>query len=102
MSWSLTAGSPPYSTGCSIYGDSLYDIALLEFWSPRYPALEAIDVGRRFDEYNSERGVEIDDCDSRKLACLIHIGLDRVVYHAHTGDMSSLRWVSERMQALLD
>ena len=33
-----------FDWGCTLYGDFLYDVAWLTFWSPWYPGLDAIDV----------------------------------------------------------
>jgi len=87
--------------GCSVYGDFLYDVAWLDFWSPWYPALEAVGLRRRFRDHCAASRLQIANFDARIQTCLIHIGLEHLAYHAHTGSREDLRAIAERLEPLL-
>jgi len=90
-----------FDWGCSFYGDYLYDLAWLEFWSPWYPAIAATDVRRAARAHYSKIGLAVDDIDERVRCCMIHIGLDHLAYHAFTGQLDELVSVDARTRALL-
>lgn len=81
-----------FDWGCAAYGDPLYDVAWLRFWSPWHPAIPIDDIERAL-------GTSIDI--ARVDACLLHIGLDHLVYNAKIGDASALADVSRRLSELL-
>ena len=93
--------SAVFDWGCSFYGDFLYDVAWLEFWSPWFSELESIEILHRYRRHCDDIGLEIAHFESRLKACLIHIGLDHLAYNAHTGDMESLRGTAARLEPLL-
>jgi hygromycin-B 4-O-kinase len=68
--------------GNSLYGDSLYDVALLLFWSPWYPA---IDEGEVLAEMHSRFGADEAHLRERVLAYQVHVGLDHIGYNAFLG-----------------
>lgn len=90
-----------FDWGCSAYGDSLYDIAWLKFWSPWYPALEAIDIVAESKKHFDEIGVEVKDFDRRLRCCLIHIGLDHIGYNAFLGKHDDLETVNNMVADLI-
>lgn len=91
-----------FDWGCSFYGDFLYDIAWLEFWSPWYEALEAIGFRNQVLLHHADRGAEIPDVDARIRSCMIHIALDHQAYNAHTRNLDGLVAVTDRLLPLLD
>lgn len=91
-----------FDWGCSTYGDFVYDLAWLEFWSPWHPALQAIDIRAAAIEHFAATGVTIDGLDARLRCCMLHIGLDHQAYCAHTGDDAALIAITEQTTALLD
>jgi hygromycin-B 4-O-kinase len=91
-----------FDWGCSLYGDFLYDLAWLEFWSPWFDAMQGLELPARARAHFAERGVEVPDYAARLRACLLHIGLSHLAYHAFTGDRVELSRVEERTRPLLD
>lgn len=94
--------SPACSTGDSAYGDPLYDIAWLKFWSPWYPALEAMDIVAECMKHFDETGIEVKDFDRRLRCCLIHIGLDHMSYNAHLGREEDLEKINTIVAELIE
>ena len=90
-----------FDWGCSAYGDFLYDIAWLEFWSPWHPALAALDIVPRAMAHLATIGVEVEAADERMRCCLLHIGLDNVAYTAHTGAEDDLVAITRRTLDLI-
>ena len=85
----LVAGnqiSGVFDWGCSMYGDELYDIAWISFWSPWYPALEALDIVARFREHLTRTGRTVQQLDERLHAIALHIGLAHLAYNAFLAD----------------
>jgi hygromycin-B 4-O-kinase len=91
-----------FDWGCSSYGDFVYDLAWLEFWSPWHPALEAIDIRAAAIRHLASIDFTVDDLEARLRCCMLHIGLDHQAYCAHTGDETALIAVTDRTTALLD
>ena len=47
-------------------------------------------------------GLDVPELDFRLRSCMIHIGLEHLAYHAHTGDLNELSAVTERLRSVLD
>lgn len=90
-----------FDWGCSFYGDFLYDVAWLEFWSPWHPPLAAVDVRERARQHYAAIGLAVPELDARIRCCMLHIGLAHLAYNAHTGDHGALAATAERMAPLL-
>jgi hygromycin-B 4-O-kinase len=90
-----------FDWGCSIYGDFLYDLALMHFWSPYYPALAEVNLLARAKEHFAATGVEVPDLDARIRCCALHIGLIGLAYNAFTGDEVNLRLTADYMQPFM-
>jgi hygromycin-B 4-O-kinase len=90
-----------FDWGCSIYGDFLYDLALLHFWSPWFPALDALDLVRRSKLHLAALNVEVSEFDARFRCCALHIGLVHLGYNAFVGDEVNLRLTDERMRTFM-
>jgi len=99
----LAAGScitSVFDWGCAQYGDHLYDLATLDFWSAWYPELAAIDVRAAAVEHFAAIGLAVDAFEERLLACQLHVALDGIAYSAFVGD-PSLTWINDHLAALL-
>ncbi len=74
--------------GSSVYGDFLYDLAWLMFWSPWYPAWRSSDFRREAAAHYSSSGVSVPYLEERLRCYQIRVGLDGQAYSAIRG-----RWV---------
>lgn len=85
-----------FDWGCSLYGDQLFDLAWLEFWSPWHPNLDltSLRVGP-VDAAGS-------NIERRLLACLLYIGLGHIVYNAHLEDWPEVANVERRLAAVCE
>lgn len=89
-----------FDWGCALYGDHLYDLAGLDFWSTWYPDQAAVDVRGAAVDHFASVGLEVVDLEARLLACEIHIGLGGLAYSAFSGH-DSLGWIDDRLADLL-
>lgn len=89
-----------FDWGCSLYGDHLYDLAGLDFWSAWYPDLAAVDIRTAAVDHFESIGLDVTDLEARLLACEIHIGLGGLAYSAFI-DHDSLAWIDDRLAQLL-
>jgi hygromycin-B 4-O-kinase len=91
-----------FDWGCSFYGDFLYDVAWIEFWTPWHPAIAATDIRAEARSHYAAIGLDVADLDARLRCCLIHIGLDHQAYCAFTGRTEDLARVTERTLAYVE
>jgi hygromycin-B 4-O-kinase len=68
---------------CSFCGDLLYDIALLAYGAPWFPAMEGIDWEAEARDHFATVGLEIPELEERLLCCQIHVGLGAQQFNAH-------------------
>lgn len=71
--------------GSSKYGDFLYDIAHLIFWSPWFPAWSVIDFRREIERHYAEIGLEVPHVEERVRCYAVKIGLGGMSYSAWKG-----------------
>lgn len=90
-----------FDWGCSIYGDSLYDLAWFEFWSPWYPEMDLSLLRSELERRWREAGARPLNMAKRLTACHLHIGLDHLGYNAFTGDNVNLLATAKRMRELV-
>jgi hygromycin-B 4-O-kinase len=83
--------------GSSIYGDFLYDLAWLTFWSPWYPAWSRIDFAREAASYYRSIGLEVPHFDERLHCYELHIGMESQGWFAGQGDTANLERTATRM-----
>ena len=76
--------------GCAMYGDFLYDLAWLTFWSPWHPELRDIDLRSRALAHYDAIGLAVPDFERRMRCCELHIGLAAQAYNAFTGRWDEL------------
>jgi hygromycin-B 4-O-kinase len=91
-----------FDWGCSLYGDFVYELATIVFWSPWYPAIEQSDVASRALDHYGDMGLDVPNFDDRLRCCLMHIGLVHIAYNAYLGDFETLRKTEARMLQFLD
>ncbi|MGI9622143.1 MAG: phosphotransferase family protein [Acidimicrobiales bacterium] len=91
-----------FDWGESIYGDHLYDLAVLDFWSPWLPKAKPQIARSELDAIWERDGIEIENRQERFAACYLHIGLDHIAYNAHRNDWSAVAAVSARTTELTD
>lgn len=82
--------------GNSVYGDFLYDLAWISYWSSWYPAMKGIDWETIAETYYLSKGVLIPNFKERLLCYKIHIGLDAQSYNAFTERWDELTQNMER------
>ena len=90
-----------FDWGCALYGDHLYDLAWFEFWSPWYPELDIEYLRSELEHRWVDIDYELENKDSRLLACYLHIGLDHLAYNAHRENWTDLAATAKRMRILV-
>lgn len=90
-----------FDWGCSIYGDSLYDLAWFEFWSPWYPEMDLSLLRAELEQRWRDAGDPPANIAERLAACHLHIGLDHLGYNAFTGNETNLLGTAKRMRTLI-
>ncbi|HYH10759.1 MAG TPA: aminoglycoside phosphotransferase family protein [Thermomicrobiales bacterium] len=78
------------------YGDSLYDVAQLDFWDP-----EGGWIGRFCDHFHAQ-GRAMDSYDERILCYQLRTALDALRFFAKKGDEGAYRWTRDRLSVLDD
>jgi aminoglycoside phosphotransferase (APT) family kinase protein len=79
--------------GASIYGDFLYDAALLTFWWPHYEQWRSIDIDALVREHFA-RGVP--NFGERLRLCEMDIGLSHIPFQLVHRDASNAAWTARR------
>lgn len=79
----------------SMYGDFLFDVAWLNFWSRK------IDFVKSYKERYESRDVQISDCDERILCYMIYIGLRTLSFYAYSNQEEKYIKLKERINSLI-
>jgi hygromycin-B 4-O-kinase len=82
--------------GSAMYGDFLYDLAWITFWSAWYPAWRAIDFRTAAARHFEAVGLDVPRFEERLRACELHVGLSGQAYHAFRGFWDDLAWTAAR------
>jgi hygromycin-B 4-O-kinase len=82
--------------GCSLYGDFLYDVAWLAFWSPWYPAWQGVDFLSEAARHYAAIGLDVPRLEERLRCYQVHIGLDGQAYNAFKGRWPELEATARR------
>lgn len=90
-----------FDWGCGRWGEPLYELALLDFWSSWHPGLSTVGIRRSGLDHLAAAGEDLSDLDARWLACQLHIGLDHQAYTASVGDHANLVAITAQTTALL-
>lgn len=71
---------------CSLYGDSLYDIAWFIYYAPWYPQFKTIKLRERLINHFKSAAKNNTHIDERLSCYFIHIGLGSIAYNAFKQD----------------
>lgn len=71
---------------CSMYGDSLYDIAWFLYYAPWYPQFTSIGLEEKILTHFKQTATHTENIDKRLLCYYLHIGLGSIVYNAFKKD----------------
>jgi hygromycin-B 4-O-kinase len=82
--------------GSAMYGDPVYDLAWITFWSAWYPAWRDVDFLGAAARHYASIGLEVPGFDARHQACELYIGLTGQAYQAFRGFWSELEWTAAR------
>jgi hygromycin-B 4-O-kinase len=82
--------------GCAMYGDSLFDLAWFEFWSPWYTAWRGIDFRSEAARHYASLGLTVPRFEERLTSCQIHIGLAAQAYNAFKERWDALEETARR------
>jgi hygromycin-B 4-O-kinase len=91
-----------FDWGCSLYGDFVYELATIVFWSPWYEPIERTDMVSRALDHYADMGLDVPNFDARLRCCALHIGLVHIAYNAFLGDDETLALTETRMLTFLD
>jgi hygromycin-B 4-O-kinase len=82
--------------GCAMYGDFVYDVAWLSFWSRWYPQWQGIDFAAEASRHYAAIGLHVPDFNER-LACYeLHIALRHLAYWAFKGRWANLEILAQQ------
>lgn len=87
--------------GNSMYGDFLYDIALLIYYWSWFPKWKDIDIKQEVLRHYKEIGLEVPNIEKRLLCYQLHIGLDGLKYAAFTSNWDHLERKTEQTLRLI-
>ncbi len=79
----------------SMYGDFLYDIAWLSFWSANS------DIEQKYEDRSKEKGIILADFSERILCYKLYIGLSSLSFYAYSGQEEKYRKSKAKMELLL-
>jgi hygromycin-B 4-O-kinase len=88
--------------GCALYGDFLYDVAWLAFWSAWYPAWQGVDFGSEAARHYASIGLDVPDLRARLQCYEVHIGLGGQAYNAFKGRWPELAATARRTLEVAD
>jgi hygromycin-B 4-O-kinase len=83
--------------GASIYGDSLYDVALLTFWWPWYEGRwGGIDIRAEVERHYRRTGHAVASFAERLRCCELDIGVSAIAYQASREEWDNCAWTARR------
>jgi aminoglycoside phosphotransferase (APT) family kinase protein len=89
--------------GASIYGDFLYDSALLTFWWPWYAKRwGAIDIRAEIASHFRDTGLVIRHFAERMRLYELDIGISAIAFQAGRQEWDHARWTAGRTVALVE
>jgi hygromycin-B 4-O-kinase len=80
----------------AMYGDFLYDLARLTFYTPWYPEMQPVEISEMARAHYDSIGLDVPDFEERLRACQVHIGLDAQAYNAFTQRWDEVERAGER------
>lgn len=88
--------------GCGLWGDFLYDLAMIMAWQFYYPALAGIDFAGQAQQAFAARGVALPHFRQRLQCYQIHLLLDSLAYNAWKQDQTNLDITAGRLREIMD
>jgi hygromycin-B 4-O-kinase len=82
--------------GCSLYGDFLYDIALLAYGAPWFPSMDGINWEAEARTHFAAIGLDVPRLEERLLCCKIHVGLGAQGWSLYMKDWEELERHAKR------
>jgi hygromycin-B 4-O-kinase len=90
-----------FDWGCMAYGDFLYNVAWLCFWSPWFPAWKNVDFEHELRRHYAASNLDV-PCFTERMRCYaLHIGLAHLSYGAFTERWNDVDRVRVRMLELV-
>jgi hygromycin-B 4-O-kinase len=86
-----------FDWGCAMYGDFVYELATIVFWSPWHAAIEQSDMRSMAVAHYGDMGLEVPNFAERLRCCALHIGLVHLAYNAFLDDLETLRMTEARL-----
>ncbi len=85
--------------GASIYGDFLYDIALMTFWwpYPLYAKWKNIDVRREVERHYATIGLDVPHMRERLRCCELDIGVSSIAFQAGQERWDDAAWTARHV-----
>ncbi len=80
---------------CSLYGDSLYDVAWFIFYAPWYPQFAAVQMSQKLIAHFESTTTNDSHLNERLLCYQLHIGLDSIRYNAFKKDWKAAQDVAD-------
>jgi len=88
--------------GASIFGDFVYDAALLTIWWPWYAKRwGGIDIRSEIEKHYDRIGLRVPGFRERLRCCEIDIAVSHIAYQASHGEWDSARWTAARTLELV-
>ncbi len=80
---------------CSLYGDSLYDLAWFVFYAPWYPQFAEVQLTHQLVARFATSAADITNLQPRLLCYQLHIGLGSIAYNAFKKDWKTAQEIAE-------
>lgn len=80
----------------AMYGDFLYDLAMLTFWGPMHEPIKGIDWEQAARDHYKAIGLDLPEFERRLQCCMIHIGLDSMAYYGFKKNWEWIEPVAKR------
>ena len=93
--------SAVFDWGNSLYGDHLYDAALLLYWWSWFPKWSSIDIREELSDHLKSQGEQSHGLDLRLLTYQLHIGLEHIAYTAFVNRPGDLARNKEQVKTLV-
>src|SRR6266571_6875334 len=88
--------------GASIFGDFVYDIALLTFWWPWYRKWPGIDIRAEIERHYAQIGLAVPAFAERLRCCQLDIGISHIHYQARFERWDDCAWTARRTAELAE
>ena len=87
---------------CSLYGDSLYDVAWFIFYEPWYPEFAAIQLGQKLMAHFEAASAHNQNVKERLLCYQMHIALDSIIYNTAKENWKNTQEVADYALKILE